>query len=94
MAIFLAGSSSEQTMQVPPAACAFAVDPYQRVGRCSGDEIVAGDVVLVPPARFDALRAGEQGERSVAMRHGVDFGDGARRIVSGIDKLHAPIRAG
>src|SRR6266446_5142004 len=62
-------------MQVPSAfAAALAIDPYKRFALHACDEVVARDVVAVPPSGLDALRADEQLKRPVVVRHGLDLG--------------------
>src|SRR5258706_584481 len=66
-------------MQIPSARAApLPVDPYERFVLHAGDKVVAGDVAAVPPTRLDSLRAGEQLERPVVMRHGLDLRERAR----------------
>src|SRR5215831_5949305 len=68
-------------MQIPPAAlAALAVDPEQRLGGIARDEILAGDIVTVPPARLDALGTGEERERPIVLRDAFDLPEPARRI--------------
>src|SRR5947207_6405009 len=46
------------------SAAPLAIDPHERFVLRAGNEVVAGDVVAVPPAGLDALRPDEQLERS------------------------------
>ena len=73
--------SGKEAVQIPPAAlAALAVDPEQRLGRIACDEILAGDIDAIPPARLDALATGEQSERPVVLRDVFDLCEAARRI--------------
>src|SRR5712691_2216617 len=64
----------KNAMQVPPIfATALAIDPHERFVLRPGDEVVAGDVVPVPPAGLDTLGTGKQIKRSFIVRHRADF---------------------
>src|SRR5712664_1286520 len=74
-------ASGENAVQIPsPFAAPLAIDPYERFALCSGDEVIAGDIVAVPPAGLDALRAGEQLERPFVVRHRTDLRNPFRAV--------------
>src|SRR6059036_2282390 len=74
-------ASGENAVQIPSSfAAPLAIDPHERFALCSGDEVIAGDIVAVPPAGLDALRAGEQLERPFVVRHCTDLRNSFRAV--------------
>src|SRR3989442_1511959 len=74
-------ASGENAVQIPSSfAAPLAIDPHERFALCSGDEVIAGDIVAVPPAGLDALRAGEQLERPFVVRHCTDLRNPFRAV--------------
>src|SRR5207244_1367684 len=68
-------------VQIPSAfAAPLAINPHERLVLRAGNEVVAGDVVAVPPAGLDPLRTDEQLERPVVVRHGSDLRERAWRF--------------
>ena len=60
--------SSEDAVQIPPPRLPpLPVDPEHGMPRRLRDEVVALDVGPVPPARLDALGAGDERERAVVV---------------------------
>src|ERR1700681_3736852 len=45
-----------------PLSAAIAVEPQLASLRIAADEIIAADLIAIPPAAFDALRAGQQAQ--------------------------------
>ena len=54
---------------------AFAIYPQQRLCGVARDKIIARDMLAIPPARFDAFRAGQQRQRAAfaILRRGAMF---------------------
>jgi len=56
------GSTSGEDAVHEPLSAAIAKEPQLASLRIAADEVIAADLAAIPPAAFDALRAGQQAE--------------------------------